>query len=177
MATINAWGSNKPAEVAFGGTGNSTLTIHTVLLGNSTSAVTQLANGTTGQILTAVTGLDPQWASPAFVPFSWTDVTGATVALAVNNGYTLDRATSVTATLPASAAYGSIIEIVCINTGLGTIAQNASQTIWFSTQTKTTTGVGGSLTFTTQYGSIRLLCTTANTDFTVLSSSGSFTIV
>ncbi len=152
-------------------------TIHSVQVGTGATGLTQIAVGTTGQVLTGVTGADPVFASPAFVAFPWTDVTGASVALAVNNGYTLDRATSVTATLPASAAYGSIIEICAINTGLGTIAQNANQTIWFSTATHTTTGAGGTLTFTSQYGSIRLLCTTANTDFTVLSSSGTFTYV
>ena len=66
----------RPIIVSEGGTGNTSLTIHSVLLGNSTSAITQLANGTTGQILTAVTGLDPAWAAPAASSISITGNTG-----------------------------------------------------------------------------------------------------
>lgn len=65
MSTINSIGSNKPIEVAFGGTGDATLTLNGVLYGNSTSPVGITAAGTTGQILTATTGSAPSWASPA----------------------------------------------------------------------------------------------------------------
>lgn len=60
-----AYKRTSPMPVVEGGTGNSTLTTHTVLLGNGTSPITQLTNGTTGQVLTAVTGADPQWATPS----------------------------------------------------------------------------------------------------------------
>ncbi len=52
-----------PVVVTSGGTGNITLTNHSVLLGAGTSPITQLANGTTGQILTANTGADPIWST------------------------------------------------------------------------------------------------------------------
>jgi fibronectin-binding autotransporter adhesin len=51
--------------VSNGGTGQATLTNHGVLVGAGTTAITQLAVGTTGQVLTGVTGADPVWASPA----------------------------------------------------------------------------------------------------------------
>ncbi len=38
-------------------------TDHSVLLGNALGAISSLVNGTTGQILTAVTGADPVWSS------------------------------------------------------------------------------------------------------------------
>lgn len=44
---------------ANGGTGRSTLTAHGVLVGEGTSAINQLAVGTTGQMLVGVTGADP----------------------------------------------------------------------------------------------------------------------
>lgn len=67
MATINSIGSNKPIEVAFGGTGQSTLTIHGVLLGNTTSGITALAAAATGATLMGVTGSDPAFTgSPSF---------------------------------------------------------------------------------------------------------------
>jgi hypothetical protein len=67
MATINAIGSNKPIEVAFGGTGQATLTAHGVLLGNGTTGITQLAAAATGSTLMGSTGADPAFTgSPSF---------------------------------------------------------------------------------------------------------------
>jgi len=61
MATMNSIGANKPQEVAFGGTGASTLTDHGVLIGNSTNAVTATAEGATGQFLIGTTGAVASW--------------------------------------------------------------------------------------------------------------------
>ena len=41
------------------------LTNHSVLLGEGTSTITSLANGTTGQVLTATTGSNPSWQNAA----------------------------------------------------------------------------------------------------------------
>ena len=108
--------------------------------------------------------------------FSWVDVTAAAQAMAVNTGYTADRATLITFTLPAVAAYGSVMRIAYKGTGGYTIAQNAGQTIHFGA-TDSTTGGGGSVSSNTVGDCIELLCTTANTDFRVLSSVGNFTVV
>lgn len=62
--TINTWGSEDPAEVAKGGTGNATLTDHGVLLGSGTAAVTPTASPTDGQLLIGSTGVDPALAVP-----------------------------------------------------------------------------------------------------------------
>lgn len=51
--------------VGNGGTGAATLAVHGVVIGNGTSAVSVTAVGTTGQVLTGVTGADPVWAAPA----------------------------------------------------------------------------------------------------------------
>jgi hypothetical protein len=52
-------------NVGHGGTGANTFTSHGVLIGNTTSAVTATAAGTTGQVLTGVTGSAPTFQSPA----------------------------------------------------------------------------------------------------------------
>lgn len=52
------------AVVAGGGTGQTTLTQYSVLVGDGTNPVTSITNGTTGQVLTAVTGGNPIWTSP-----------------------------------------------------------------------------------------------------------------
>lgn len=54
-----------PAPVVEGGTGANTLTSHGVLLGNTTGAITATTAGTTGQVLTGVTGSAPTFQSPA----------------------------------------------------------------------------------------------------------------
>lgn len=104
----------------------------------------------------------------------WTEATGATQALAVNTGYILNRGAGVTATLPAAAAIGDVIKIVG-KLGLFVIAQNGGQTIHMISSS-TTTGVGGSVTATTQYDCLELVCITANTDFVIRNSMGNLTI-
>lgn len=107
---------------------------------------------------------------------SWTEVTGTTQTLAVNSGFIANNAGLVTLTLPSSAALGTVIRIQGKGAGLWKIAQNASQTIHLG-NVDSTAGVGGSVTATNRYDAIELLCITANTDFAVLSSTGSFTVV
>ena len=114
--------------------------------------------------------------SSAAGAFTWSEETGATIALAVDNGYICNRGSLITATLPATAALGKTIRLVGKGAGLYAIAQNAGQTIHY-TNKDTTTGVGGSLTALNQYDAIELICTVADTDFTVLSSIGNFTVV
>ncbi len=105
----------------------------------------------------------------------WNDITTATVAMAVNQGYVMDRATLVTATLPAVAPFGSIISIAGKGVGGWSIAQNAGQTIHFGVM-DTTTGVLGSLASMSQYDCVELLCITANTDFVVRTVVGNLAV-
>ena len=107
---------------------------------------------------------------------SWTDVTSTSQAIAVNNGYTANNVGLVTLTLPATAAYGSVMAVVGKGAGGWKIAQNSGQTIHFGAS-NTTSGAGGSLASTKQYDTVFVLCTVANTDFTVYSSIGNLTVV
>jgi hypothetical protein len=59
MATNNSINSTSPIGVASGGTGAATLTAHSLLLGEGTSAVTALGAATNGQIPIGSTGADP----------------------------------------------------------------------------------------------------------------------
>ena len=79
------WGT---LSVAFGGTGDTTLTNHGVLLGQATSAVVATAVGATGTVLHGNTGADPSYSAVSLTA----DVTGT---LPVANGGTGD--TSLTA--------------------------------------------------------------------------------
>ncbi len=95
---------------------------------------------------------------------AWTNVTGTTQALAVNNGYVANNAGLVTLTLPATAAIGDVIQIRGNGAGGWLIAQNASQIIHFGSS-PTTTGATGSLASTNRYDCVDLTCTVANLEF------------
>jgi hypothetical protein len=63
MATNNATNTSNPITVAQGGSGRATLTDHGVLVGAGTSAITQLAAATDGQLIIGSSGADPVVAS------------------------------------------------------------------------------------------------------------------
>ena len=80
-----------PQPVTEGGTGAQTFTAHGVLIGEGTSAITPTAVGTTGQVLTGVTGADPVWASPAASSITLTADTGGGLT---GNSFTIAGGTS-----------------------------------------------------------------------------------
>lgn len=105
-----------------------------------------------------------------------TEVTGSTVSLAVNTIYVMNNAGLVTGTLPDTAAFGEIIRVVGKGAGGWKIAQNASENIRFGIVV-TTTGTGGYLASSIQYDCVELLCTVADTTWTVISYIGNITYV
>ncbi len=112
----------------------------------------------------------------ALIPaVSWTDVTGTSAAMVGNHGYVADNVGLVTLTLPTTAAFGDIIYIVGKGTGLWSVAQNSGQTIHINASSSTT-GAGGSMASTSQYNYAQIICTVANTDFTVMMNEGILTL-
>jgi len=107
---------------------------------------------------------------------TWSREAGAAVAAAVNHGYINTNAGLTTITLPATAALGTIIEVCGESAGLWTIAQNAGQSIQFG-NLSTTVGVGGSLSSTNRYDTVKIVCRIANTTFSVLSNVGVLNVV
>ena len=77
------WSVLAQLTVALGGTGRATLTNHGVLVGAGTSAITQLAVGSTNQVLLGSTGADPAFgalpvaALPAVTLPQWVEYTAA----------------------------------------------------------------------------------------------------
>lgn len=143
-------------------TGQLRLPLYTAASTFTGTAVGILAFDSSGNILTTA------------VPTSgiaFTEVTGTTQAAAINTGYIANNASLVTITLPGTAAIGSVVEIVGKGAGLWRLAQPAGLTIRFG-NLSTTAGTGGWLQATQRYDSIRLVCTTANTEWTVVSVQG-----
>lgn len=106
---------------------------------------------------------------------AWAEVTGTTQVAGVNWGYITNNVGLVTVTLPSTCALGKRIAIIGKGAGGWKIAQNAGQTIHFLAS-NTTTGVTGYLASTQQYDCVEIICTTANTDFVVRTSTGNLTI-
>jgi hypothetical protein len=173
----------------------STVTQFSLLLGGANShTIANLGVATNGQLpigsaganpvlatLTAGTGISITNGAGSITiagtggGLTWTDVTGSTQAMAVNNGYTADSGSLITFTLPSTAAFGTVMAVVGKGTGLWKIAQNSGQTIHMGI-TNTTTGTGGSLASNFQYDVVYLLCTVANTDFTCVQAIGNLTV-
>ena len=108
--------------------------------------------------------------------FTWNEETGTSVTMVAGNGYITNNAGMVTCTLPATAAVGTSFRVVGKGNGLWTVAQNASQQIYFAGDA-TTIGVGGYLEAVLDSDCVEILCITANTEFQILSSMGNITIV
>jgi len=160
---------DSPVAVANGGTGVSTTTAYAVLCGGTTTTnpLQSIASvGTAGQVLTS----NGAGALPTFQAVGgiiWNEVTGTSQAAAVNNGYVANNASQVTITLPDTAAFGSVVKVMGKGAGGWKIAQNAGETIRWDESTVTTTGTGGYLESTDDHDAIELVCTTANTVWTV----------
>jgi hypothetical protein len=198
MATANSINANSAGLVRYDGAGTFTgvtVTQHDILIGGSSNGITSLAL-TNGQLAIGNTGSDPSAATitagtgvsivngtgsitinSVGVGLTWTVVTGTTQAAAVNNGYIANNAGTVVVTLPSTAAVGSIVAVTGINNATGwQIAQNAGQQINFGTAA-TTSGTGGSLASTKTFDTVFLLCTVANTNWTVWDGIGNITVV
>jgi hypothetical protein len=170
------------AVVAGGGTGVTTMTTAyapvcagTTATGNLQVASTGLS--TSGYVLTS----NGASALPSFqvVPAGMTWVTESTTsrALTANQAVICTNASLTTCTLPATAAVGDLFLLVAAGgAAVCKLAQNAGQKVnWISTPT--TTGTGGSITSISQFTFLQVVCTTANTTFMTLDSSGSWTVV
>lgn len=177
-------------QVSEGGTGGASFTANAVLLGNGTSALSSAGAQSDGQLLIGRSGLAPVAAALTAgtnisitngvgsitidctaAGLAWTDVSGTSATMAVNNGYQANNAALVTLTLPAVAAFGSIIRVKGAGAGGWRIAQPSGVQVIAGTQS-TTVGVTGMVDSTQQYDAVELFCAVANTTWHVLSSFG-----
>ena len=181
--------------VGNGGTGQTSFTADTILIGNGTSAIGTVGPLTNGQLVIGSTsnapvaatltqgfGISITNAAGAITiaangtGINWVNVTSGTQAAAVDTGYIANYATLCTITLPATAAIGQIVGIVGSGAGGWKIAQNSGQTIYAGSAT-TTPGTGGYLASTNIHDCIELICTATNTGWTARNMQGNITYV
>jgi len=152
FGSVNTIGANGASGQQYGGGGSGG--------GNAPSQGTGKTGGAGGLGVVVVT--EYVLASATIVTtLPWTEITSATQAFAVNNGYVTNRALGVTYTLPASGSVGDVIRISG-KSGISTVNQNALQQIVLSSAS-TTVGVGGSIASTNTGDCIELICTTGGT--------------
>lgn len=96
----------------------------------------------------------------------WNVITAASANLVAGEGFITNAGTLITLTLPSTATVGTRILVQSTNTGNFRIAQNAGQIIHFGMQ-NSSTGVTGYIESTQVYSSLVLLCTVADTDWTL----------
>ncbi len=137
--------------------------VSTALIAGANISLTTNSSGTTINAVGA-TGI------------TWTSVAGTTQAMAVESGYVTTNASLTTLTLPATAAFGTIIYISGFGAGGWKVAQNASQQINVG-DLASTSGTSGFIASTNQFDSIALLCAVANTNWVSLTGpQGNITV-
>lgn len=99
--------------------------------------------------------------------FSWTVVTGTSQAMASDNGYIANNAGLVTLTLPAVSLVGDEIDIIGKGTGGWKVQCGLAQTIVVGSST---TSSAGSVASTNAKDAFYMICTVANTEWTVASA-------
>ncbi|TAL08495.1 MAG: hypothetical protein EPO02_12735 [Nitrospirae bacterium] len=181
------WDTTHTALYVCTTSGSTVTAVWTYVLGTMTNG--QLAIGSTGNAptlstLTAGTNISIVNASGSITisatgsgGFTWTHVTGTTQTMASNNGYIVDNSGLVTLTLPATSTLGDEIQVIGRGSGGWTIAQLAGQQIIVGSSS-TTIGVGGSLSSTNRRDSFYIVCTNANTEWTMATGpQGILTVV
>ena len=121
-------------------------------------------------------GADYQFTAPIFGS-DIVNVTTPTQAMVANTIYVANDPTSlVTFTLPATAAFGTIIQVVGNSSNGWIIDQNAGQSINVG-NAASTVGVGGSVASSNRYDQITFFCVVANTTWNTTGAVGNLTIV
>lgn len=195
MTTNNMINTPEPFASASGGTGVASPTAHGIMVAEGASPMTPIVLGA-GQVLIGTTASDPSAAtltagtgigitsaSGAITINStgggqtWSTITAATLAAAVNNSYVLNHsATACVVTLPATAALGSKISLRGLAASGGwTATANTGQTIQFG---NTSTSSAGSWSSTNAGDSCDLECIVANTTWALSNAvSAGLTVV
>ncbi len=164
---------------AFTVTGATTLATMIATNATTTNATTTslYVSGTASTSVLYVNGQLPCLANGVNCPLEQWNVilnTGTTTA-SINQGYISTSSSIVTLTLPATAAVGSVIDMVGQGSGGWKIGLPASTVIHFG-NLDTTTGVSGYISSLNRYDGVRLVNVVANTEWVVVNAQGTMTV-
>lgn len=105
----------------------------------------------------------------------WTEVTGTSQSMAVDNGYIANNAALVTLSLPTTAAVGKVVAVTGKGAGGWKISQAAGQQIHFG-DLSSVAGTGGYLASTQRRDCVELICVVADTEWQVKSAVGNMVL-
>lgn len=159
-----------PLPVAVGGTAlSSTPTNGQLLIGNST--------GYTLSTLTAGSGIGISNGAGSITLSTtgtvWTEVASTPQSGVVNTSYYITNAAATTVNVPATFAKGSYLQVQGYGAGGWILQMNTGQTCNFLGAATTS---GGTITSTSRYDGVTILCTVANTTFVVTNNVGVLTL-
>jgi hypothetical protein len=136
-----------------------------------------LSGGGTTNFLRA----DGSWAAPAGGGggggITWSEVVSTPITASINNGYVITNSAFTVVTLPTTAAVGSIIEVSGKGTGGWRVSQGGASVIIYLGNKSTTLGTTGYISSSHFRDSVRLICITANNEWSVISSFGNINFV
>ncbi len=191
--TNNAINAPKPFAASIGGTGTSSPTQYAVPYANGASPYT-FQTLSDGQLLIGATGGAPLAAnitagsniiiengtnsitiSATPEPgLAWVNQTSDTVTIAPDTGYFINNgAVQVVLTLPPTAPFGSVFQIVGYSAGGWKVVENSGQSILFGIQS--TTPSTGYVQSSNQGDGITVVCLVADTLFSITSCLGTIT--
>lgn len=147
------------------------------LMIGSTGANPVLGTLTAGAGISIAVGAGTITISGTGSGIGWTEVTGTTQAMTADSAWVANNAGLVTLTLPVTAAFGTAIVVLGKGAGGWSIAQNSGQNIQVGSSSSTV-GAGGSVSSSNRWDSISMICTTANTTWSMYGApQGNLTIV
>lgn len=163
----------QPLPVGSGGLGITTVpTNGQIPIGNGTTYTAATLTAGTNISITNGAGSITINASGGL---TWQTIS-ANQALVANNGYAcISPGGALSLSLPATAAVGTIIEVVLAGATSWTLTQAAGQQVFFG-NTSNTLGATGTTASTAAGDSVRLLCTVANTTWYIISSVGNINL-
>lgn len=169
--TTGVWNASV-LGLAYGGSNANLSAVNGGIVYSTASAMAISAAGTSGQVLQSNGAAAPTWVTPALGE-TWSEISTATTAI-INNMYICNHATTrVVVTLPATAVIGSKIKICGKGAAGWQVTAPTSATIRFG---NCVTATAGNIQSTNPYDTIELVCSTANTVWSVLSAVGNITI-
>ena len=124
-----------------------------------------------GYALTSTTAGVMSWT--AIPDSAWVDAGATPVNMVANTSYIADAGAQQTFNVPAVVARGTVFKIAGNNGGNFIVQMNAGQTLHIASGASS---VAGTATATNQYDEIEILCTVANTTFTVIGAVGTFVL-
>src|SRR5882757_169904 len=151
---------------------SSTMTNGQLIIG-STGGTPTAATLTAGNALSITNGAASITANVTGGGFGWSEVTGTSQAMTINNAYIANNAGLVTLTIPATLAIGDSFSVVGKGAGGWLVQANAGQTIYMGNQTSS---VAGSISSSNRRNCVLFSCITANTEVEVRNSIGNITI-